>query len=399
MTLNHHCHTASPGIGDTDKTIFRPYKTSAELGLSRTQSQDSRDVESDRNHPIFKPPRRPPSKPTFLGPSDPIPVFRSYRTSSHTTRSLHDDRKALTLGDANSSLQEAQMQDVITSSAGVLGLKGPENSAPCSTDISISQASLKLDGLTMVTGPDGKYFPLNSLGRLESSSDSIKLQQSSSSDCMSVSSGLSTPPESPPKARCPLCKESVEKSIFEETTGGNRMNIRQQAEFCKAHKIRSARGRWKERGYPDIDWRTFETKLKSLHPRLEKLLQGNTQSYYRNALEDTIRSGKNRTLKQALLQGEATECLSPGYYGSRGAKIMVDNIITHFSSKLRRIGRNDKLISTSGVSGYVQAVLAPELAVMLVMDDMKTDQDGARQILQDSVDIGNLLHEEEDEML
>lgn len=73
--------------------------------------------------------------------------------------------------------------------------------------------------------------------------------------------------------------------------------------------------------------------------------------------------------------------------------------MTHFTPKLRRLVASDKLISSGGVSGYVQAVLAPELAVMLVMQDMGTDEEGARAVLRDSVEIGNLLNEEEDEVI
>lgn len=44
-------------------------------------------------------------------------------------------------------------------------------------------------------------------------------------------------------------------------------------------------------------------------------------------------------------------------------------------------------------------MLAPELAVLLVMDDMKTDAENARDILKDSTDIGNLVNEEEDDVI
>ncbi len=36
---------------------------------------------------------------------------------------------------------------------------------------------------------------------------------------------------------------------------------------------------------------------------------------------------------------------------------------------------------------------------MLVMEDMRVDEDGARVILRDSKEIGNLLNEEEDEVI
>lgn len=73
--------------------------------------------------------------------------------------------------------------------------------------------------------------------------------------------------------------------------------------------------------------------------------------------------------------------------------------MTSFAPKVRRLAASDKLIASVGVAGYVQAVLAPELAVMLVMEDMRVDEDEARAILRDSKAIGDLLNEEEDEMI
>lgn len=73
--------------------------------------------------------------------------------------------------------------------------------------------------------------------------------------------------------------------------------------------------------------------------------------------------------------------------------------MSRFARRLRRLAASDKLISVGGVSRYVQAVLVPEMAVVLVMDDMKVDEEKAREVLRDSVDIGNLLNEEEDEMI
>lgn len=70
-----------------------------------------------------------------------------------------------------------------------------------------------------------------------------------------------------------------------------------------------------------------------------------------------------------------------------------------FASKLRLRAATDRLISSRGISSYVQAVLVPELATLLVMDDLKVDAEEARQVLQDSVELGNFLNEEEDEVI
>lgn len=73
--------------------------------------------------------------------------------------------------------------------------------------------------------------------------------------------------------------------------------------------------------------------------------------------------------------------------------------MTRFASKLRRLAATDKLISSGGVSGYVHAVLVPELGVLLIKDDMSVDEEKAREVLRNSVGIGNLLNEEEDEVI
>lgn len=73
--------------------------------------------------------------------------------------------------------------------------------------------------------------------------------------------------------------------------------------------------------------------------------------------------------------------------------------MSRFASRIRRLAGSDKLISAGGVAGFVQAVLAPELAVMLVKDDMKVDEEQARTILKESSEVGNLLNEEEDETI
>ena len=77
----------------------------------------------------------------------------------------------------------------------------------------------------------------------------------------------------------------------------------------------------------------------------------------------------------------------------------LDYAMSKYASRIRRLAGSDGLISAGGVAGFVQAVLAPELAVMLVKDDMNVDEEQAREILKESSEVGNLLNEEEDEMI
>ena len=66
--------------------------------------------------------------------------------------------------------------------------------------------------------------------------------------------------------------------------------------------------------------------------------------------------------------------------------------MNRFSVKLRRLSTNDKIVQAAGVAGYAQSVLVPELAAQLVKEDMGVSDEVARQILRDSIDLGEKLN-------
>jgi hypothetical protein len=63
-----------------------------------------------------------------------------------------------------------------------------------------------------------------------------------------------------------------------------------------------------------------------------------------------------------------------------------------FAVKLRRLATSDRIVKQAGVVGYAQSVLVPELAVRLVKEDMGVDDDAARQILRESISLGEKLN-------
>lgn len=70
-----------------------------------------------------------------------------------------------------------------------------------------------------------------------------------------------------------------------------------------------------------------------------------------------------------------------------------------FSAQLRRIAVTDRLVAARGVTGYVQTVLVPELAVRLIREDMGVGVEDARQVMRESVGIGDLLNEEVEDVV
>lgn len=122
--------------------------------------------------------------------------------------------------------------------------------------------------------------------------------------------------------KCPICKESIDQVFWERYPNVDRRRIREQAQFCKAHKKHTAEVSWEEQCFPKIDWQLLDERLKDYHNAVDDILQGRRISFYRNAFEDLVKSRNERTLRKDLMNGNEIEELVPGYYGSRGAKIM-----------------------------------------------------------------------------
>lgn len=74
-------------------------------------------------------------------------------------------------------------------------------------------------------------------------------------------------------------------------------------------------------------------------------------------------------------------------------------IVDRFSLSLRRLATSDHIVKTAGVAGYAQSVLVPELAVRLVMEDMDVSDDAARQILRESMQLGQKLNPAADDVV
>ena len=128
-----------------------------------------------------------------------------------------------------------------------------------------------------------------------------------------------------PKAECSICRSSVDlflKEQFEdEFTPGKHMSYKWQQRFCRYHKQHEAKQLWQERGYPTVDWDDLERRMGSFHSHLEKVIAGNTPSYYRDELAERLK-GRTKTTLQAVNSEDVKGGAHVGYYGPRGEKAM-----------------------------------------------------------------------------
>lgn len=131
------------------------------------------------------------------------------------------------------------------------------------------------------------------------------------------------PPAPPPPSEslCPMCRQPVEPELLAEFMAQPRRRVRDQHRFCESHRARSAEKEYRDRGYPTIDWDTFDERIQRHFPALEKLLEPDASSYYRNILDTALKSGKAKNFRLTIA-GDGLENISCGYYGTKGASRM-----------------------------------------------------------------------------
>jgi hypothetical protein len=187
-------------------------------------------------------------------------------------------------------------------------------------------------------------------------------------------------------APCPWCGEQVSEQALKDYSKGKRLNVQMQTRFCAKHKKETAMETWRKRGYPHIDWDRLEGRLDDHRNYLTKIVNGK-QSYFRDILAEKVETGQGRSLKK---EGN----LNPGYYGPRGCKLMCDYLVEEFGESLKEKATKDRVISGRGSAAFIQSVLVAELAVQLIMEDMDVSGAEAREIMEESKTLGELIHEE-----
>ncbi|KAK3618504.1 hypothetical protein LTR56_024590 [Elasticomyces elasticus] len=207
------------------------------------------------------------------------------------------------------------------------------------------------------------------------------------------------------RLECTVCGDSVtvsQREDFEDRFEQAKVwNYKWQQRFCRYHKQIEASQLWVERSYPTVDWIRLESRLKqSRHiEHIERMISGETSSAFRKQFQRKVKS-RAKTLLQAADDENAGKGGSAGYYGPRGEKLMSDHITSSFADELRSHAIRDTLVASAGVSGglsgFIQSVLVPELAVSLIREDLELQKRtlDPMKVLEDSAELGEIMHPE-----
>ncbi|PGH09297.1 hypothetical protein GX51_00739 [Blastomyces parvus] len=335
-------------------------------------------------------PNETPRKPIFKMESDslfsphrPPPTRRQYGAANihaapRSKSSNHFEVPASTAEDGHSAIHSSQAS-----------INGPKFKTPLSFPNEVTSSASFFTGTSHFDDDDDNDD--SSLSSLSSISSSISLHLTE------VEKRQLDSATSRKKAIiCPMCDQAVDPRFIYDARSPKKLSYRKQTQFCRDHRIRAAEYEWARRGYPTINWENLHKRIEKHYVELDDILTTKKSSFYRHVLESSRIGKGNLRLK---VDEDIADEFSPGYYGPWGAKKMMDAIISRFAGKFKQLAPTDDLIKAAGVSGFVQSVMVPELAVMLVKEDMSLDDADARQVLRDSVEIGNLINEQPDDVI
>jgi len=195
-------------------------------------------------------------------------------------------------------------------------------------------------------------------------------------------------------ACCKLCKKPLQEGYLDrwsdQTTNGH-IKLDLWMQICEDHTKRDLQVEWSHKGYPTIKWKALRARATRHLKVLRDIIADRVDSEYRAVFEDQQRQIGGQTIK--LLRQDHTLPF-PGYYGPRGADILLDTLTAKLGSKVNDAARTDSFIARVGVGAFIQHVLVPELGVRLIAEDMGVSDDLAVKILEESRDIGEKLNSE-----
>lgn len=250
----------------------------------KTQAVKSRD---GKGHPVFKLPGEPEGLAELLEEGQPVKPKKSFQmpeemnlpspTVQRNTRSSHETRsEGLSAGFKVPGLRDQGTFDVAS-------FKMPESHdmvedlkrvkahvedmfrAPLDVQGNISSSSTSTNAETTF---DHDAHRSSSTSPLSSAaSDASVLLSQDRGDHAALESNYRD------LARCPVCHAKVDKDFLEDFDNGRRLMFKRQQAFCQAHRRRSAGIVWKHMGYPTIDWKRFDERLRTYFARLERVLR------------------------------------------------------------------------------------------------------------------------------
>ncbi|KAH5129342.1 telomere capping restricting protein 4 [Parastagonospora nodorum] len=211
------------------------------------------------------------------------------------------------------------------------------------------------------------------------------------------------PKEEEEGSQCPICRTPVQKDDYWDYWKGKNRTVKNQNQFCRSHRTKSAQEEYRKE-FPEIVWDDLPQRIKKRRMDLYKILHNEQSSTYRDRYEPIALTGRAAAVPsrrkdlpehvQQELESHALDDLStyPGYYGPHGRRLITETVMKVLKNEIKKCA--DPVVQGSGPATFVQAVLVPEVAIMLIMEDCLVDRQAAEEIREKTYELGMLLNEE-----
>jgi hypothetical protein len=213
------------------------------------------------------------------------------------------------------------------------------------------------------------------------------------------------PEEEEEGSKCLICRAPVENEYYWDYWKGKDKTVKNQNTFCRAHRTKTAWEEYRSEGYPDIVWTALPHRIRKHRMELFKILNNDRPSGYRDRYEPIALTGKaaavpstrRKDLPEHVLNELESYALDdqstyPGYYGPHGRRVITETVMRVLKNEIKNC--SDAVVQGSGPATFVQAVLVPETAILLIMEDCRVDREEAEEIREKTFEVGMLLNEE-----
>ncbi|RPB00886.1 hypothetical protein L873DRAFT_1788791 [Choiromyces venosus 120613-1] len=195
------------------------------------------------------------------------------------------------------------------------------------------------------------------------------------------------------KIECQACNEPLPVNFLDTWKDGRfkkgHVPLLEWMDICTEHKAVSLRGEWVRKGYPEINWKGLKRRIEGNYKSIEAILHGEIESPFLAIFQEQEKDVRGNPI---LLLRKDHRLQYPGYYGPRGANIMLHWLLRRFGKDITAYNNATSNLTHSSAAAFVQAVLVPEMAVRLIMEDMKVNEKRAREVLEESRSIGETLN-------
>ncbi|KAF1944131.1 hypothetical protein EJ02DRAFT_510489 [Clathrospora elynae] len=280
-------------------------------------------------------------------------------------------------------LDDDELSDILGSSSKSPGPK-PSNRAPKPTRF-LDQISAWKEGQAPLSLQPGSSAPREDL---ENINDYIR----------------QLPQEEEEGTQCNICQGPVDQDDYWAFWEGKDKTVKNKTAFCSGHKKKSAQEEYAKEGYPLIDWTALPERIRKHRMALYQILNNLSPSVYRDRYEPLALTGlaaaapqRRKDLSEDLLEELNSHTLDdkamfPGYYGPHGRRVLTEIIMDLLKTEIKKC--KDRVVQGSGAAAFVQAVLVPEAAILLIIEDCTVDREGAEKIREETFEMGRLLNEE-----